>query len=592
MSSEEKSNVDWTALLSPMILGLLVLLIASTCFVLWIRVRLLERIRIDLQAAQTRHLEAEHRLSLILDAASDPMLLLRVDPTNGRFRLIAANRAFAMEAFHDGGLSELGDLLDQDIDDVAAILKTKSGTRMMCGRNHLEAAVRSGQAVTWDDTGELSEGPVMVERSDIPILENDVCTHVLRVAHDVTDRWRHQQELLAIEANSFHSQKMEAIGNLAGGVAHDFNNILGAVVGKTNVAVSRLPQGHYAKEPLDDILSACRRAKSLVRQLLDFGRPDPGKRSCVDLTGVVRDVVRLMRSTASARIRFVLDLPERGLSVEADPSRLQQVVLNLVANAIQAVGAQTGTVKVSVVSGQSELGGRAVVLSVEDDGCGMTNEVRQRIFEPFFSTKGDEGSGWGLAVAHAAVREMGGSIAVHSEEGKGTRFQVELPASDTLLQSASETGIFDRSMLMLGVRDPGVVRLLLVDDEVLILSAYAELLEALGCQVVRAASPLKALEILENRDEAIDILVTDLSMPHLSGLDLLRRAKELRPSLATILLSGNLGREDREEAETMGVGACLSKPVEVVELRRIIDQLLGRADAPNESIAQLALPGI
>jgi len=587
----EKSNVDWTALLSPLILGLLVLLIASTCFALWIRVRLLERIRQDFQAAQTRHLEAEHRLSLILDAASDPMLLLRVDPTDGRFRLIAANRAFALEAFPQGGLAELGDLLDRDIDDVAAILLTRSVTRMMRGREHLDAAVRSGQSVSWDDQWDTADGHAMHERSDIPILENDHCTHVLRVAHDVTDRWRHQQEMLALEANSYHSQKMEAIGNLAGGVAHDFNNILGAVVGKTNVAISRLPEGHFAKEPLDDILSACRRAKSLVRQLLDFGRPDPGRRSSVDLTGVVRDVVRLMRSTASARIRFVVDLPEPGLAVEADPSRMQQVVLNLVANAVQAIGSQTGTVKVSVVSGVWEGGVRSVVLSVDDDGCGMSNEVRQRIFEPFFTTKGGQGTGWGLAVTHAAVRELGGTISVHSEEGKGTRFQVELPGSEGA-PSATESGIFDRSILLMGVRDPGVVRLLLVDDEILILSAYAELLEALGCQVVRAASPLKALEILENRDEGIDILITDLSMPHLSGLELARRAKELRPSIATILLSGNLGREEREEAERMGIGACLSKPVDVGELRRIIDQLLGRAEGAPASIEQLALPGL
>ncbi|MEN9306917.1 MAG: hypothetical protein RL173_849 [Fibrobacterota bacterium] len=582
--------MDRTALLSPLILGLVVLLIAITCFVLYLRVRLLERIRKDLQTAQTRHLEAEHRLSLILDAASDPMLLLRVNPHDGRFRLIAANRAFALEAFPEEGLAELGDLLDRDIDDVAAILQTKSVSRMMRGRENLDAAVRSGHTVTWDDQWEDGSGRLMHERSDIPILEGDLCTHVLRVAHDVTDRWRHQQEMLALEANSYHSQKMEAIGNLAGGVAHDFNNILGAVVGKTNVAISRMPAGHYAKEPMDDILAACRRAKSLVRQLLDFGRPDPGKRSSVDLTGVVRDVVRLMRSTASARIRFVVELPERGLTVDADPSRMQQVVLNLVANAVQAIGPQTGTVRVSVVSG-GEGEERTVVLSVVDDGCGMSNEVQQRIFEPFFTTKQDQGSGWGLAVTHAAVRELGGSIQVQSEEGKGTRFQVELPASEAG-PSPTESGIFDRSILMLGVRDPGIVRLLLVDDEILILSAYAELLEALGCQVVRASSPLKALEVLENRDEAIDILVSDLSMPHMSGLELARCAKDLRPSIATILLSGNLGREEREEAERMGIGACLSKPVDVGELRRIIDQLLGRANGAPEAIEQLALPGL
>ncbi len=391
------------------------------------------------------------------------------------------------------------------------------------------------------------------------------------------------------EAKNFHSQKMEAIGTLAGGVAHDFNNILGAVVGKTNVAISRLPEGHYAREPLDDILSACRRAKSLVRQLMDFGRPDPGKRTPVDPSGVVREVVRMMRSTASARIRFLVEQPAKPILVDADPSRLQQVVLNLVTNSVQAIGEGTGTVRVIVASVTAESGTKQeVALTVQDDGCGMSSEIQRRIFEPFFTTKDAVGGGgWGLAVTHAAVTEMGGHIAVRSAPGRGSVFQVRLPASDSAF-GAADSGIFERA----SVPSHRAIRLLLVDDEPLILSAYAELLEAVGCQVVRAASPLKALEVLENREEAIDVLITDLAMPQMSGLQLARRARELRASLPVILLSGNLARESREEAESIGVGACLSKPIEIADLVGVVESVLGHPSSGEEAQAQLAFPGL
>lgn len=391
-------------------------------------------------------------------------------------------------------------------------------------------------------------------------------------------------------AKTFHSQKMEAIGTLAGGVAHDFNNILGAVVGKTNVAISRLPTDHFAREPLDDILAACRRAKSLVRQLMDFGRPDPGKRTPVDPSGVVREVVRMTRSSASARIRFLVENPPKPLLVEVDPSRLQQVVLNLVTNSVQAIGLRTGTIRIRVAALEEQVsaGRNAVELRVEDDGCGMSAEVQQRIFEPFFTTRGEaEGSGWGLAVTHAAVREMGGQISVRSAPGKGSVFTVVLPVSESGL-GATDSSVFEKPA---GVRTQAV-RLLMVDDEPLILSAYAELLEAVGCQVVRSGSPLKAVEILENRDEAIDILVTDLSMPQMSGLALARKARELRPSLPMILLSGNLARESREEAESIGIGACLSKPIEIADLVGVVESLLDRPGRGEEAQAQLAFPDL
>ncbi len=582
--------MDWTGNISPLIYGLLIVLIATTCLILWVRVRLLERIHVDLSRAQSRHREAEHRLSLILDAASDQMVLLRLDSVDGVLRLVAGNRAFALEAFPDGDLSDLGDLLDRRVDEVASVLALKSQSRMMHRLDQVETALQSGQPVVWDDEWDSSDGRVLHERSDIPILEGNVCTHVLRVAHDVTGRWRDQEERAALEKKAFQSQKMEAIGTLAGGVAHDFNNILGAVVGKTNVAISRLPSGHYAKEPLDDILAACKRAKALVRQLLDFGRPDPGRRLQVDLSTVVREVARLLRSAASARIRFVVEAPEHGVAVEADPSRLQQVVLNLVTNAVQAIGNRAGTVKIGLDAPEPGEHGRKVVLRVEDDGCGMTPETMQRIFEPFFSTKEKgEGSGWGLAVAHAAVREMGGTIGVRSRVGEGTVFTVELPAVDVVPgPGPADSGIFDRNCLP---RSAAQVRLLLVDDEPLILSAYAELLETMGCQVVKAQSPLKAVEILENREEAIDLLISDVSMPQMSGLELVRKAREFRRGIPTILLSGNMGREEREEAELLGVGVCLGKPVDITELRNAIDHLVGRPTVVFNQ-EQLALPGL
>ena len=372
------------------------------------------------------------------------------------------------------------------------------------------------------------------------------------------------------EALRQEAQRLEAIGTLAGGIAHDFNNVLAAMQGHLELARAEgLSRG--ADTHLTDVEQAIRRAADLVRQILVFGRRAETAREPVSMSQVVVDSVRLLRATLPPTLRIEVEepsVPHRD-TVLADSVQLHQVVMNLVINASQALRGH-GTVRLRV---QHEAGEASpedahhghVCLSVTDDGPGIPPDVLPRIFEPFFTTKGvGEGTGLGLSVVHGIVEAHGGRIAVDSTPGVGTRFDVHLPASEAQpLAEALPAGATTAPAAGL--------RVLLVDDEPALLAATRRNLARHGHTVVACTEPLDALARL--RDETVDVLLTDLSMPAMDGRTLIREARIRHPSLACILMTGY---GDGGAALPDGV-AVLAKPFRAAELQALLHQVVAAA---------------
>jgi PAS domain S-box-containing protein len=380
-------------------------------------------------------------------------------------------------------------------------------------------------------------------------------------------RLRGKAERGRLEAQLRHSQKMEAVGMLAGGIAHDFNNILGSILGFTEMALTDARQGQAAESDLHNVLLACKRAKALVSRLLTFSRPGLERRQPLLLHSLVDETVKLLRATLPSTIALQTRVcQERGATL-ADPAQVHQVLMNLCTNASQALNPQGGSITVvleDVEPDQAELArlhglepGRYARLMVMDDGQGMDPQTQEHIFEPFFTTKRGLSSGLGLSVVHGIVQAHGGGLQVTSAPGPGSVFSVLLPkASDDAPQAEPLSAPLPR----------GKERVLLVDDELPLLEVVSRMLANLGYQVEAFPSSQKALAALQARPGDFDLLLTDQTMPGLTGEGLARAALALRPDLPVIICTGFSETLTRERALEMGARLLLSKPLTRREL--------------------------
>jgi two-component system, cell cycle sensor histidine kinase and response regulator CckA len=407
---------------------------------------------------------------------------------------------------------------------------------------------------------EVYSGPVEVEGR--PLL------HVL--IHDVTDRIR-------AEAQLRQAQKMESVGRLAGGVAHDFNNVLTVINAVAEFAAGELDPESPLQGELAEIREAGARAANLTRQLLTLSRQEIARRRRVDLNEVVDGMDRLLRRVLGEDVR-VRYRPEPGLpQVEADPGHLEQVIMNLAVNARDAMP-DGGSLIIETHAVEVDPEARAiyptlalgphVVLSVTDTGTGMDRDTQERIFEPFFSTKPpDRGTGLGLSTVYGIVRESGGQITVYSEPNQGSTFRVYLPA----LEWAPETG---RRLDVPGV-ELGSERVLLVEDDDAVRSVTARVLRSAGYAVVEAADGPEALECFRADGVEVDLVLTDLVMPGMSGLELAEVIATERPDVKLLFTSGHtsdaLARRKLDERELHFVG----KPFTAAELTRGVRAALG-----------------
>ncbi|WP_382327544.1 ATP-binding protein [Hydrogenophaga sp. UC242_50] len=358
---------------------------------------------------------------------------------------------------------------------------------------------------------------------------------------DITEHKQAEAQHRALEAQLRESQKMEAIGTLAGGVAHDFNNLLAAILGNLVLAREDLGEQHPAQESLTEINRAAIRARQLVQQILTFSRRQTQEMVRQPLTPLVEEALGLMRSLLPASLKLVARLPAAGLPVLADATQMQQVLMNLCTNAWQAMEGRSGDITVALrdvrldASQGLQLGGLAggayACLSVADNGPGMDEATQQRIFEPFFTTKAPgAGTGLGLAVVHGIVKAHRGVIALHSRPGEGSRFDVYLPLAAGAADEAPAPAPVTVATAAVPVA-PGK-HVIYIDDYEALVFLVGRLLRKQGYRTSTFESGEAAIAWLrEHPDDPVDLVVTDQNMPGISGVDVAREARQLRPGL-------------------------------------------------------------
>ncbi|MBG0775705.1 MAG: PAS domain S-box protein [Desulfovibrionaceae bacterium] len=399
------------------------------------------------------------------------------------------------------------------------------------------------------------------------------------VALGYVSLWRDVTDTAELERQLRTAQKMEAIGTLAGGIAHDFNNVLAPIMLHAELGLEALDEDHPVRASFAEILAAAERASALVEQILNLGRRREGDEPVpFRLSSIVRECVKLLRPSLPATIRIDFqDASGDGL-ILADPTQAHQVVMNLCTNAAHAMRNKGGVLGLSVAERDVRdedfpaypelVSGRYVELAVSDTGTGMTPEFIEKIFDPFFTTKRNgSGSGLGLAVVRNIVTWQGGAVRVQSEPGAGSTFRVFLPLAPEWVGAEGE-GAVRRE------RPTGTECVLLADDDRALTASVRMALESLGYHVTVARDGDEALERFRQSPEGFDLVLADVTMPGMTGVDLARELLRERPDLAVVLTSGYTELTSPEEARSLGVRSFLKKPCSIDELARVVRDAL------------------
>ncbi len=431
---------------------------------------------------------------------------------------------------------------------------------------------------TWH--GELinkkKDGTVYYEDVTIsPVLNSEKeTTHYIAVKRDITDE-------LAKEKMLQQSQKMESIGTLAGGIAHDFNNILSPIIGFTQLSLSSVEKDSVLEDNLQEISKAAMRAKELVYQILTFARKSDQKAIPVKIYPVVKETLKFIRSSIPSNINIKSQI-DNTAHVTADPTQIHQLVMNLCTNAYHAVGENSGNIKVTlkdVVIDSTLAGGKAsgnlkdgkyVLLTVSDDGHGILPEDLDSIFDPYFTTKDvGEGTGLGLALCKGIVENMSGEIIAASEPGVETLFSVYMPSTDRPKNQLPD--IFKDADLPRGKEN-----ILFVDDEIPITKMGKKFLENLGYSVTAVNSSTEAADLFTGNPDSFDLIITDMTMPDMTGDVLAKKIKKERPSIPIILCTGFSKKISEDEIENLGINGYCKKPISIPSMakkvRRLLDQ--------------------
>ncbi len=387
------------------------------------------------------------------------------------------------------------------------------------------------------------------------------------IARDITERRQ-------LENNLRQSQKMESVGTLAGGIAHEFNNILAGIIGYAEMSQA---EGLAAPDSIEAILTLSYRARDIVKRILAFSREDQPERTALDLHHIIEEAQKVLRATIPATIELRLNLDCKDAIVMGDSTQLYQVIMNLCMNAVHAMDEAGGVLDIGLSPASLDAAGvrqfpdlepgEYVKLTVSDTGRGINPKIMNRIFDPFFTTKGvGEGTGMGLSVVHGILKEHGGAISVASEHGRGTSFTVLLPKHD---DGAAEKEA-PKSMPC------GIERILLVDDEAFVAHMTQQMLTRLGYRVTAMTESRAMLEAFEKDPMAYDLIITDLTMPHMPGDRLAERISAIRSDIPVVLTTGYGDAVDETSIKQSGITVLLSKPFEMRELARTVRSVLDK----------------
>jgi len=406
------------------------------------------------------------------------------------------------------------------------------------------------------------------------------------IIRDITERVQAQEEQKHLEAQVRRAQRMESISTLAGGIAHDFNNILSAIMGYAQLAQMRLDRESEPYADLKQVVQSANRAKLLIGQILAVGRSQEQERQSIQLKYTVKEALKLLHSTLPSTIE-IRETYDRDVGIiDADPTQMHQVVMNLCTNAAHAMQENGGILEVGLRNVAFDkrdealsLGpGEYLRLTISDTGCGMTPDITGKIFEPYFTTKPKGvGTGLGLPVAYGIVSQHGGALTVESEPGKGSRFRVYLPLTP---QKKEERPVPKEEL----PAPTGNERILFIDDDEALARMGKEMLQRLGYQVIPITNSVEALALFRKDPHRFDLVITDTTMPHMPGDILAQEMITIRPDIPIIICTGHSERISKEKAEKMGIKGFLMKPMEMRNLAETVRRVLGpRPNAQNES---------
>jgi PAS domain S-box-containing protein len=402
---------------------------------------------------------------------------------------------------------------------------------------------------------------------------------IVMIFFDITERKQTEEKMAALQVQLGQSQKMEAIGRLGVGIAHDFNNILAVIQGCSDLCLFRIPKEDPLREDIQAITNAVKRAANLISQLLAFSRRQAMQMEVIDLNPLVQNLGKMLRRVIGEGVELVTYLADDLGRVKADPGRIEQILLNLAVNARDAMPSggkltiETANVTLKETYSHDHVGptpGHSVMISIKDTGLGMTQEVKERIFEPFFTTKKmGKGTGLGLSMVYGIVKQNGGHIRVDSEPGNGTTFRIYLPRVDEPAIVVEEKEISEPAL--------GSETILLVEDEEKVRKLTARILRKQGYKVLEASQGKDVFSLCEEHEGPIHLMVTDIVMPEMTGMELAEHIKKGYPEMKVLYMSGysldSVGI-DREKVEK-GI-EFIQKPFTVYELAKKVREVLDK----------------
>jgi PAS domain S-box-containing protein len=504
---------------------------------------------------------SEERLRTVYETFPDPVTIIQA----GDGRCVDINSAFTRLT----GWTT-GDVIGKTATDLDIWHNPKE-------REILTTAIaRNGKIENLETKFRLKDGSIITALMSAVLIRLKDRPHILTITRDISDLKSAQKEREQLRTQLIQAQKMEAIGTLAGGIAHDFNNILGAIIGYAEMALYDTKKDSMEHYNIDQVLRAGHRAKDLVKQILAFSRKSEQDKKIISLTPIVEEALKLLRASLPTTIEIRQHIEPDLDAIFADPTQMHQVMMNLCTNSAHAMGDTGGILNVELHN--LDLGpkkavqypelnpGPYVKLSIIDTGHGMDAATIDRIFDPYFTTKEqDKGTGMGLAVAHGIIKGHGGGIRVQSKPGKGTRFDILFPVIGKQMESKTEE---------LKALPTGNEHILFIDDEETLIDLGESMLKKLGYRVETRTRPQEALEIFGAAPDKFDLVISDMTMPGMTGDILAAELMKIRPDISVIICTGYSERMTEQRAKDLGIKGLIMKPFTIRGLSKTVRTVL------------------